>query len=234
MKVKKSIKQDKIKKSIDVNNESKLKHMINTSIITTFFSNNKLNKKYLSLVIGVIIIAGFLYYFKSVFVVAVVDGQPIYRLTVIKELEKGYGKQAIDNIITKSLIEKEIKNQKIILTDKDIDTEVTRITNIVKERGQDILTLLKAQGQNMNTFKADLRFQLGLQKIISKQNLSASEKEINDFLEKNKEMLPKDKSEIELKEIAKIEIKQQKEGQKTQEFVEAIKKKAKINYLLKY
>ena len=52
----------------------------------------------------IIILAALVYYYKGLFIAATINGSPITRLAVIKELEKASGKQALDSLITKKLI----------------------------------------------------------------------------------------------------------------------------------
>src|SRR3989344_2094033 len=105
---------------------------------TTSENNNapQENKSYVSLkfkkpkplyiAIGgaVILIVAALFIAKGIFVAATVNGSPISRLSVIQELEKQGGKQALEAIIDKKLIETELDKQKIVATKEQIEAEI--------------------------------------------------------------------------------------------------------------
>ena len=58
----------------------------------------------------IILIAAILFYFKGLFVVALVNGVPITRIAVINELEKQGGKQTLSSLVNQTLILQEAKN----------------------------------------------------------------------------------------------------------------------------
>ena len=68
----------------------------------------------IAIVVAVILILVALFFAKGIFVVATVNGSPISRLSLIQELEKQGGKQALEAIIDKKLIETELKKQNAI------------------------------------------------------------------------------------------------------------------------
>ena len=61
-------------------------------------------KKPLVVTLVVIILISLAYVSKSVFFAAFVNGKPISRLGVVRDLEKSYGQQMLDNLVTKELI----------------------------------------------------------------------------------------------------------------------------------
>ena len=82
------------------------------------------NKKILIIIASIIIVLSLGFLFKSLFVVVIVNGKPISRLALIRDLEKAGGSQTLDNLIAKTLIEQEAKAKGVSLTQEEIDKEV--------------------------------------------------------------------------------------------------------------
>ena len=61
-------------------------------------------RKYLSIGIGIAFILLVLFLLKSVFIAAIVNGQPVWRIPLIRNLEKQGGKQVLNSLITNILI----------------------------------------------------------------------------------------------------------------------------------
>jgi len=79
-----------------------LKKLSSNPGIVRLFS--KLKKKDFLSFLAILLLSGLLYYFKNQFVVALVNNQPIWRLTLIKEVEKQAGEAVLDSLITKALV----------------------------------------------------------------------------------------------------------------------------------
>ena len=80
--------------------------------------------------IAVILIVVALFFAKGIFVAATVNGSPISRLSVIQELEKQGGKQTLEAIIDKKLIETELSKQKVTATKDEVDAEIDKIKDL--------------------------------------------------------------------------------------------------------
>ena len=66
------------------------------------------------LIIAVILLFPLIFFAKNIFLAALVNGTPIARLTVIKELEKQNGKRTLDSLITQQLIFQAAKKKNLI------------------------------------------------------------------------------------------------------------------------
>src|SRR3989339_1797585 len=102
------------------------------------YVNVKFKKpKPLTIAIGgaVILIVVALFFAKGIFVAATVNGSPISRLSVIQELEKQGGKQTLEAIIDKKLIETELSKQKVTATKDEVDAEIEKIKTQVTAQG---------------------------------------------------------------------------------------------------
>jgi hypothetical protein len=84
---------------------------------------------------GLLVLLGAAYFFRGVFVAAVVDGSPISRLSVIRELEKQAGQQALDRLVTQKLVDAEVIRKKIVIPSSDMDAEIKKIEDSVTKQG---------------------------------------------------------------------------------------------------
>lgn len=192
----------------------------------------KKNKKILLGLIIVLIIA-LLYYFKGLFVVASVNGQFISRLQIIKELEKQYGKQAMEAQITKILIMQEAKKENVTVDRKDIDKEITTIENNLKEQGATLDEALALRGMSKQDLIDQITLQKTVEKVVSK-DVKITDKDVDSYIEQNKITIPEGSNPQDLRTKVKAQLQQQKMGEKAQEWVAGLQKKAKITYFIKY
>lgn len=193
----------------------------------------KVRKSYLVLVIIMLVLGACLYYGRGLFVAAVVNGQPISRLSVVNETEKQSGKQALDTLVRNTLILQEAKKQNITVSEKEIDEEIKKIEGTLSKQGQKLDDVLVMQGMK----REDLRKLISLDKLVGKivgKDIKVTDKEIDEYLEKNKEILPQDQSAEALRKTAMERVKQDKLNQKVQTWLEALKNKAKVLYFVQY
>jgi len=123
-----------------------------------------INKKTLiALLVVFVLIAGGLL-LKKELVVATVNGQPIFRLTLIREMEKNSGKQVLEGLIGKTLILQEAKKQNVSIGQEEINQEMAKIEENFKNQGHDLNQLLAFQGMT----RTDLEEQIQLQKTAEK------------------------------------------------------------------
>ena len=189
-----------------------------------------------SLVVGivtVICIAFLLYYFRGIFIAAVVNGEPIYRVQVISELEKQGGKQVLDSLVTEKLILGEAKKKNISVSQEEIASELKKIEDNLSKQGQSIDQVLSLQGMTRESLSQRIRIQKIIEKIVGK-DIQVTDKEIDDYLEKNKDTLPEGQKPEELRVTVKQQLTQQKLGQKVQSWIADLQKNAKTLYFVKY
>lgn len=221
----------KSKKTLDIA-ELESSELITSEETGRDFSSFIKKPQIIVLIIALLII-GFAYQFKSIFVAALVNGQPISRLTVVKELEKQSGKQMMDSLVSKTLIAQEAKKQNVTVSQKEIDDEVKNIEDTLKKRGQNLDQLLEFQGTTRQEFLEQIKMQKTVQKLIGK-DIKVTDKEINDYYEKNKDSFPEGSKEADLKESIKQQLEQQKLSDKFQSWIQELRNKAKINYFVSY
>ena len=179
----------------------------------------------------VLLILGFL--LKGLFIVALVNGQPITRLALIQELEKQGGKQTLSALVNKTLILQEAKKKKIEVSQEEIDRSAKQIEESLKSQGQDLNTALAMQGLTRQDFLMQLKLRNLVEKLLA-DKIEVTDKEVTEYIEKNKETLPTDLKEEEIKKGVREQLKQQKLASKSQEWLTGLAKSAKINYFVNY
>lgn len=191
------------------------------------------NTKWFLIAAGVVALAAAAFVTKSLFVAALVNGQPIFRLPIVRQLEKEFGSQVLDTMITETLINKEAKNQNLTVSDEEVDAQMAAIENQLKESGQDLDQLLAARNLTREKLRQDIRIQQLLEKMVG-ADVTATEEEIAAYLSENAEFLPKDQPEAELKEQVRQQIVNQKKSQLIQTWLQELRQNADIKYLVNY
>jgi len=202
--------------------------MVNKSPIS---DKLKQPKVLIGLIVVILIVAAF--FFKGFFVAALVNGQPISRFTVISELEKQGGKQALTSLVNQTLILQEAKKRNVTVSQSEIDASLKQIEDSLKAQGQDLNTALSMQGMT----RSDLMTQLKLRSLVEKllaDKIGVTDSEVTDYITKNKETLPTNMTDAELKKNVIEQLKQQKLGSASQAWLDQLNKNAKINYFVSY
>lgn len=197
--------------------------------------SNTTKKPYYYLIVGflVVIVLLLLYYFKGLLVAAVVNGKPIFRLTVVSDLEKQAGKEVLDSLITRNLLIQEAERRGIVVTEEDVNKEVKKVSDDVAAQGQKLDQLLEAQRLTMSEFRDRIRIQKIVEKMFEKE-MQVSQTEIDKFVEENQETIPQDMSPEALREGAKQQLQQQKLNDLVQKLIARLKKEAQIKYFVTY
>ncbi len=184
-------------------------------------------------VLLIVIVALILYFVKGWFIAAMVNWQPVYRASVVDQLEKQAGKQTLDSLVNKTLLLQEAKKRKVIVTKKEVDEEMKKLEDNIKGQGGNLDQLLQFQG----TTRAQLREQVYLQKLLEKmfvKDATVTNEDIDAFLNTNKNAFPQGTESASVREQAKQQILQKKLTEKVQALLQKLKANAKIFYFVKY
>jgi len=192
----------------------------------------KLRKPYLILIIVIIVLGALLYYFRGLFVAAVVNGQPISRLSVIQQAEKQSGKQTLDTLVRDALIEQEAKKEGVTVSDQDVNSQITTLQSNLQKQGQNINDVLATQGMTMDDLRNLIRLDQLVQKMVGK-NIKVSNQEVTDYINQNKASLPNE-SQAQLEKDAKAQLLQQKTNAAVQTWLTNLQNKANIVYFVQY
>lgn len=180
----------------------------------------------------ILVIAGALYYFKGQFIVATVNGQPIFRSTLIKELESQSGPQILDSLVLETLVRQEAASRKITISDQEIADETKKLEAKLAAQKQNLDQLLVVQGMSRSMLKEQLRLQLMVEKMVDRNSITVTDDEVKKYFEDNKAFLPKNIKQEELAPEVKTQLQQQKATAKTQEFFKNLQTKATVNHWL--
>lgn len=187
----------------------------------------------LKIAAGVILIGLFLYLSRSLIFAAWVNFRPIFRLSLIRELEKQGGKSVIESLIEKSLVYQEASRKKVKITDQVIDQEIVKIETLIKAQGLNLDDFLSFRGQKRNDLIEQIRFQKTVENLLSDRIL-VSEEEIKQFFEKNKNFYEKGTTLEKVKNQIRDQLFQTKLVEEYQKWIKELKTKAKIFYFVKY
>jgi parvulin-like peptidyl-prolyl isomerase len=192
----------------------------------------RVRKSYVALIVVIVLLGALIYYFRGIFVAAVVNGQPISRLEVVQQAEKQSGKQTLDTLVRDALIEQEAKKENVTVNDKEVNTEITTLQGNLKKQGQTLDQVLATQGMSQDDLKRLIRLDKLVQKMVGK-NIKISDKEVSDYINKNKDSLP-NADEATLKKQVKSQLTQQKTNEAVQAWLANIQQKANITYFVQY
>lgn len=175
----------------------------------------------------------FLFLARFVLLAAFVNGTPISRIKLIKELEKQGGKDVLSSLIERSLIFQEAKRLGVKVPDDVVQTQIKSIEEIIKGQNLTLNDALAARGQN----RADLVEQITIQKTVEAilgQKINISDEDISKYFKENKELLPKDSKLEDAKEDIRKQLFQQKLNEEYTKWIEELKGKAKILYFVNF
>ncbi|PJE64400.1 MAG: hypothetical protein COU90_03055 [Candidatus Ryanbacteria bacterium CG10_big_fil_rev_8_21_14_0_10_43_42] len=180
----------------------------------------------------VLILVG-LFFAKSLFVAATVNGSPISRFSVISELEKQSGAQVLGAIIDQKLIKAELDNQGVSVAEEEIDAEIKKIEEQIASQGGELSQILAAQGVTETELREQISIQKRLEKILA-DKIVVSDEEVNAYITDNAITLPEGMTmEVFVGQI-KEQLKNQKFQQEAGQWVSDVTASADIKYYIEY
>lgn len=201
--------------------------------VSTGGKSVKINRSTVFIVLGIIILGFILYYGRGFFVAAVVNGQPISRLSLVQESESASGKQAMAMLVRNALVEQEAKKEKVTVSDKEVADQIKTIQNNLSKQGQNLDDMLALEGMSKDDLNKIIRLDLLVGKIVDKQ-IKITDKQVDDYIKENKDILPKDQKGDALKKTARERIKQEQLPEKAQAWFASLEKKANIIKFVDY
>lgn len=196
-------------------------------------ATSKLKQPKVFIPLIVIILAVLVFSFKGLFVAALVNGEPITRIAVLSELEKQGGKQALASLVNQALILQEARKKNVQVSQAEIDKAVKQIEDSLKTQGQNLDTALAIQGMTKQDFQMQLKLRNLVEKLLA-DKIAVTDKEIAEYIEKNKDTFPTNLKEPEIKKSVEQQLKQQKLASSSQAWLQELNKNAKINYFVNY
>lgn len=199
----------------------------------TNFKFKKPRPLVITLVALVILIAAGLYLAKGLFVAAIVNGMPISRLSVIKELEQQGGKQALQGIIDQKVIETELKKQNVNVTSQEIDDQIKKIEEQVTSQGGTLSEALAQQGMTAEKLQEQISIQEKLKKVLA-DKIAVSDADVDAYIAESKAPTPEGVSPEDFRKQISEQLKQQKFQQEAQKWITDLTGNAKIKYFVDY
>ncbi|RKL67104.1 foldase [Salipaludibacillus neizhouensis] len=144
------------------------------------------NKKLLGLgsLLLIITIGSLLVFMNQQNVVASVDGEKITKDELTEFLMDSYGTQAAETLVTSRLIEKEADANEVIVTDEEIETELT--TYIEQYGGEEAFaTTLETSGLSMDSFEEEISQYLKSEKLVAEW-VDFTDEELKTYFEENR------------------------------------------------
>lgn len=176
----------------------------------------------------VLIIIGLLLVFafkKSWLVAATVNNEPISNLELQTKLNQQFRDQLIAQLVNEKLLDQEARKNQVTVTQEDLNQKITELENNVG--GAEALdSLLSQQGQTRVMLKDQLRIQVIIEKLYSKEATLSAE-EVADYVIQNQAQFKASDSAGQKKEAEDL-LKQQKLGQIFSEKFQALKNLANV------
>jgi len=194
--------------------------------------NESKKRKYGVIVIVALILSVFLYFFRGLFVVALVNNKPITRLSLIRRLEKESGQAVLENLVINELILQEARKKGVSISPEDIQEEINNITEIVEAQGTTLEAALSMQGQTIDDLTENIKIQKIAEEIL-KDEIQVSDEEVSEYFEENKEFY-EDKEFVDMEEEIKEQLSQEKLQVKFSELLENLKNESDIRYLVTF
>lgn len=205
--------------------------------IKNFLSNLKKvkllkNKKVITAVIVVAVVV-ILYFARSLFIAAIVNGKPILRYSLTRELERLGGASTLNNLIEKNIVYSEAKKLGKVVSQAEVDTELANVEATLKSQSLTLEQALSIRGQTKEELAEQIRYQKTVEKILG-DKITITDQEIADYFKNNKDLFTKTDTLEKVKEDIRKTILQQKLTDEYQKWLTELKDKSKIFYFVKF
>ncbi len=181
----------------------------------------------------VIILVGLAYIFRGTYLAALVNGQPISRIKIMREAEKAQGSQILEQVVLEELVKQKAREEGIQVSQELVDAQLDDIKQNVTDQGQDFEQLLSLQGMTEEELRTQIRLQLMVEQLVN-VDATVSQEDIDQYLEENQEFLPEEATEEELQQMAQQQLQSQKQNEQYQEWIQKLQDDANINYFVGY
>lgn len=181
----------------------------------------------------VIVLVGLAYIFRGSYLAAIVNGQPISRLAIMREAEKFQGTQILEQKVLEELVIQKAREEGVQISDEVVDAKLNEIKEDVAAQGQDFDMLLEMQGMTEDELRRQIRLQEMVEQLVGAE-VEISDAEIEQYIENNRDFLPEEATEEELEDIARQQLEQQALSGKYQDWIDNLKRNARVQYFVDY
>jgi len=221
---KKSVDQSVENLSVEVKEDRK-----NNLLSKCCCSGNVLKKHLYVLAVFVLIVGGMGYLFKDKFVLALVNGKPVFRYSINQKMFSLIGKDTLENTIVDLLVKEEVVKNKVNVSKEEVDAEIAKVSESLG--GTSLEDALKMQGTTMDEFRSQMEMKLQVYSLLGK-DITVSKDEIDTFIKDQSESLTAT-TEAEKATEAESVLREQKISEKIQPWITDLLAKAKITRFLK-
>lgn len=172
-----------------------------------------------------------LYLSRSLIFAAWVNGRPVYRLSLARELEKQSGNQVLGGLIEKALINSEAKKNNVKVEQSEIDAELKKIEEMVSGQGLSLDEALKFRNQTRKDLADQIKIQKMVEKLLSPK-ITITDAEAKDYFDKNKSLFGQNPVFDKVKDQVNNQLFQQKLSEQYSSWITDLKTKAKILYFV--
>jgi foldase protein PrsA len=169
------------------------------------------------------------YAYNRYYSIASVNGESISRLAYYQALDRQYGKQTLDNMVTEKLINQEAAKANLDIPQEKVDAEIAGIESNLEAQGQSLDDALLIEGMTRQDLIDQIVTKLKVEALGS-SDAQVSQEQIDEFLEQNKDFLPEDLDEAEREDLAREQLESQSGNQNIQAWLDSVKASAQIIY----
>jgi len=187
-------------------------------------------KRVITFLVIVLVLTG-VYFSRSLIFVAWVNGKPVYRYSLVRELEKQGGKQVLASLVEQALISAEAKKSNVTISEIEIETEIKKIEETISGQGISLDEALNLRGMT----RKDLEKQINTQKIVEKilaSKILLTDQEVKDYFNANKTLFGQNPVFDKVKDQVRAQLFQQKLSEQYNTWITDLKTKAKILYFI--
>lgn len=186
-----------------------------------------------AIIIGcVVVLLTIIFAFRSLFIVAIVNGSPISRFSVINELETKSGKAALENLVLEKIVNMEANKKGINISDEEINKEITSVEEEAKAQGRTLEQVLASWNMTAEVFRSQIVLQKKVEGLLG-DKLNVTETEIETYIKDNNVQIPTGQ-DTKIKEQVWQQLKQQKLSSEVGPFIESLKALSSIRYFINY
>ncbi|MEK7132233.1 MAG: hypothetical protein AAB833_01820, partial [Patescibacteria group bacterium] len=200
----------------------------NNSVATKFnFSN-----KQLLIGLAVVLVVGFFYNFRGLFIAATVNGEMISRREFNAEVQRMVGTKVLDQLVIQKLITQTIKSQGVVIDTQAVQSEIDVIKAGIEGTGITFEEALEKEGVVYAELVENIRIKLGLKGLLA-DKIVVTEEEIDAYILARKiEVTEETKGET--RNTIKTQLEQEKFDLEVGPYLEGLKTEAKLKTYIKF
>lgn len=186
-------------------------------------------------IVAVLVVAFLLLFSNGWIVAATVNGAPVYRHQVRNMTETELGADTLRSLVSKKLIDQEIRSAGVVVSKEDIDQEIQEIDDLLMELQEtDFASTIEARGLTMSEARDQIRQQLELEALFA-DSIAVTEEEVDAMLADSGIELPEDEAELNLlRESARDQLTQQRLYEAYTEKERELREAGNIHFFVDY